>query len=641
MSSNNRSNEDNTISEEELEEEGESSSESSESSSDEDEENQPLLPTNKPSSSSKAKNQSLAATTKTKINEIESKYRAILLSFSLSVTLMGFWLLDSLKDSVFSILTIDFQKHQPLAKMTSVGSSLALVCFMEMISSSRSNKNTSMTTTTKINSSLIVNIAIPYAIIFTLISYSLRKHPDYHKNNSSEIVDVDDNNNNNISKESQIWLILGYIFYVSIESFGSISVAAFWAVTNSNLDLKSAKAHYGLIIAIAQLGAICGATIATYTNEDISWLTVPSLLLVVVGSIFVNIGIMIMYGRLFPVGLDDGSNNSKQKPVVLPTHPRRMTPQNDRRRKNHSSSSTSFMSGVYLILRHNYLLLILGVSCLYEVALTCLDYEFKLVSLAKFEESPMLSSASSVSELFAQFIGRYGQFINLLSFLLSFYGFPLMMKHFGLKITLRFFPSLLVCATILAFLLPNIWVLFSCMAILKAMVYSIFDPAKEILYIPTSNTVKFKAKFWIDVVGERFAKALGSSITNYAGDAQRLVHIGILPSVLTSVLLLVVSILVGGQFDLLVESGHVIGLEEELRQQQQDIVKYKLIQDGDGDDNDDNDDDDWDYFYRDKLKKKSDWNNTSTFGFLKPYRDHVEEEDGVNDDDDAIQLTTR
>merc|ERR1712151_315004 len=138
-----------------------------------------------------------------------------------------------------------------------------------------------------------------------------------------------------------------------------------------------------------------GATIATNTTEDVAWLSVPSLLLIVVASICVNIGIMVMYGRLFPLPLDGASKQQQQ--VVLPTHPRRMGPQNARRRKNHSSSSTSFMSGVHLILRHNYLLLILGVSCLYEVALTCLDYEFKLVSLAKFEESPMLSSASSVS----------------------------------------------------------------------------------------------------------------------------------------------------------------------------------------------------------------------------------------------------
>ena len=46
-----------------------------------------------------------------------------------------------------------------------------------------------------------------------------------------------------------------------------------------------------------------------------------------------------------------------------------------------------FWSGVYLILKHNYVILILGVSCLYEVSLTCLDYQMKLLGWSHFEES--------------------------------------------------------------------------------------------------------------------------------------------------------------------------------------------------------------------------------------------------------------
>ena len=34
------------------------------------------------------------------------------------------------------------------------------------------------------------------------------------------------------------------------------------------------------------------------------------------------------------------------------------------------------------------------------------------------------------------------------------------------------------------------------------------------LYLPTSNDIKFKAKAWIDVVGARTAKALGSAIND-------------------------------------------------------------------------------------------------------------------------------
>lgn len=58
------------------------------------------------------------------------------------------------------------------------------------------------------------------------------------------------------------------------------------------------------------------------------------------------------------------------------------------------------------------------------------------------------------------------------------------------------------------------WVLFVLLSILKATTFSLNEPVKELLYMPTSEAIKFKAKAWIDVFGARCAKALGSYITN-------------------------------------------------------------------------------------------------------------------------------
>lgn len=105
----------------------------------------------------------------------------------------------------------------------------------------------------------------------------------------------------------------------------------------------------------------------------------------------------------------------------------------------------------------------------------------------------------------------------------------------------------------------NLPVLFLSMSLLKALTYSINDPAKEILYIPTSNAIKFKAKFWIDVVGARVAKAIGSSINTYAGTIDRIVKYGSLPSLLTAAALWFICYVVGIRFDELLETGEIIG----------------------------------------------------------------------------------
>lgn len=233
-------------------------------------------------------------------------------------------------------------------------------------------------------------------------------------------------------------------------------------------------------------------------------------------------------------------------------------------------TSDSYLSGAYLILKHNYLLLILGVSCLYEISLTCLDYEMKLIGLHRFLDPQDFLDDKSVKEIdmseeaansFATFMGRYGQLTNVLSLMLSYYAFPYLMENYGLKHTLRIFPTMLLAITIMTFFaLPmNLPVLFVSISFLKALTYSINDPAKEILYIPTSNTVKFKAKFWIDVVGARVAKAIGSSINTYAGTIDRIVKYGSLPSIVTAAALWVICYIVGIRFDELLESGEIIG----------------------------------------------------------------------------------
>ena len=161
-------------------------------------------------------------------------------------------------------------------------------------------------------------------------------------------------------------------------------------------------------------------------------------------------------------------------------------------------------------------------------------------------------------------MGHYGQMVNVMSLILSLIVFPALMKHVGPKSTLRIFPTLLLVVNVLVFgvLRGNLAVLFFSMSLLKAMMYSIHDPTTEILYLPTSSAIKFKAKFWIDVVGARVAKAMGSSINTMAGSVDRSIRMASAPSLLTSLALWIVSYYVGETFDFLVEQKIVVGEDD-------------------------------------------------------------------------------
>lgn len=58
---------------------------------------------------------------------------------------------------------------------------------------------------------------------------------------------------------------VGWIVYWTIESFGSIIMPMLWSVTASFTDAPTAAVVYPVIVVCQQLGALAGATLATYT----------------------------------------------------------------------------------------------------------------------------------------------------------------------------------------------------------------------------------------------------------------------------------------------------------------------------------------------------------------------------------------
>jgi hypothetical protein len=52
------------------------------------------------------------------------------------------------------------------------------------------------------------------------------------------------------------------------------------------------------------------------------------------------------------------------------------------------------------------------------------------------------------------------------------------------------------------------------MVTIKALSYGFNNPVKETMYVPTSDSIKFKAKSWIDAFGNRSSKAGGATINN-------------------------------------------------------------------------------------------------------------------------------
>jgi ATP/ADP translocase len=496
----------------------------------------------------------------------------------------GFWLFDSLKDPILTnIVGIEYQ---PTAKFISVATTLCIVCLYDYLSSLVSKPN------------LFHIIAIVFGVIFICLS-ALIGDPSTGFDNKD--------------RGPHRWT--GWCAYFFTEAYGSLMVALFWSFTNSIMNLEEAKGAYGLILSIAQLGAISGSTLAANAPSiGISQLYLIGAMHIFCVSLLIKIYNIVyredtsIRSRVRSISEheddDDHDTNAdsdaaaerKEARAELQARIRQQTIDSPAAASNQDLSSTEvvvasvtyasvtavqvvrwcirgfsgFYEGLTLIFQHTYTLKLLGVSVLFEIVVTVLDYEFKLMgahSVEHYTEHLLLDAVKegmdthySAEEKFAHLLGMFGQLTNSLSLLVALFGFSYLLRRLTVQVALLIFPVILFLSVILSNLVPTLSVMFAILTVLKALIFSLNEPVKELLYQPTSDAIKFKAKAWIDVFGCRLAKAVGSLITGYAaGDVVKLRLISEIPCIILSLLIVCLSWSIGKDFHQLIESNTVIG----------------------------------------------------------------------------------
>ena len=94
---------------------------------------------------------------------------------------------------------------------------------------------------------------------------------------------------------------------------------------------------------------------------------------------------------------------------------------------------------------------------------------------------------------------------------------------------------------------------------IKSLSYALNNPAKEVMYIPTSKDVKFKSKGWIDMFGSRGAKASGAGINDaFKGNIPDLMLYGTIIALGLVGVWVVAAMLVGKTFNKLIREDKII-----------------------------------------------------------------------------------
>jgi AAA family ATP:ADP antiporter len=302
--------------------------------------------------------------------------------------------------------------------------------------------------------------------------------------------------------------ILGWIAYCFIEIFGSLMPALFLSIVVSTMSVESAKKGYGMIFTFAQIGAILGTLLVMF------------------------------YLKNTPVAPSEKIEAAEHKP-----------------------EKTGILEGLKLLISRPYVAGLFVVTTTYEVIGTIVEFQMKITA------TQIYPKALDGGIGFGWFTAVNGTMVNVLALTFALFGTSFFMRKFGLKFCVISFPTMIgiAVASIFGFYMAGVsayflmWALFVAVVLFKGLSYTLNNPSREVLYIPTSKDVKFKSKSFIEAFGGRSTKAIGATVTgSLGGDFAMLLVFGTFISLGVVAFWIFVAAFVGNKFNELQKENKII-----------------------------------------------------------------------------------
>lgn len=272
------------------------------------------------------------------------------------------------------------------------------------------------------------------------------------------------------------------VLYVFKESYVVLLIEQYWSYINSMLQRDSAKRLNGPICGIASIGAISGGWLLSQLSGP--WKT-PSLLLLAAAVTLP--AALLSDGAYRRFGQPRGSS-------VLKTAERQKT--------DHL--------GLGLFRKEPMLLLLIGVIASAQLLAGVLELSFK----------GMLQDQMPNPEQQNAFSGQFYAWLNGLAMVCQFVLAPLLLSLVPSRRIHIAIPLVHIAACIYLFMAPSLFRAGLAYLLFKSIDYSIFRATKELLYVPLSFDVRYRAKEIIDVFGYRVSKGVTSlaiTVLQYAG----------------------------------------------------------------------------------------------------------------------------
>ncbi|MFA5074752.1 MAG: Npt1/Npt2 family nucleotide transporter [Candidatus Babeliales bacterium] len=291
--------------------------------------------------------------------------------------------------------------------------------------------------------------------------------------------------------------LTGWFFYFFMECFNAFLSTTFWSFADSISKPKDAKNYYGFLVCGSKIGSIITAgllymifTSNTTIKESV---LLPNALLV---------GSLLLFGAALSIYF-----LMKKVPGYY-MHGYEAVYQLEKKieKKKHSKktafiqSAKNLIDGLIIIIKNPYVFGIFSLVVFYEMIIVIFDYRVLKTASATHDTAGSLTA----------FYAFYYLMMNLVGLGITLFGTTPLLRVLGIRSSLFIFPVLSIILLITTFVFPTANMFIITLIILRALNYALNHPTREVLYIPTTKNIKFKAKAWTDAFGSRIAKSFGS-----------------------------------------------------------------------------------------------------------------------------------
>jgi AAA family ATP:ADP antiporter len=268
------------------------------------------------------------------------------------------------------------------------------------------------------------------------------------------------------------------VFFVWANVFVMVLMTQFWILVNDIFNPREAKRLIGFLVSGGILGGIMGGLLAGVLATHIP----DYLLYIAAGMLILNIGVVTSIFRW------------RQK-TSIPPH----REETDDLQKSGKIEKVGFLDCFKTVRKTYYLKLLAALVTITWIVSTFVDFQYNIVI-----------ERAVTQTFYISFFGYFNSALLVVPFFIQLLMTSNIIKRLGIRLTLLVYPLILLLFSFGIAAFPTILFALSIKGSDKSLSFSLNQSVRELLYIPISTEVKYKAKIFIDMFLNRVGKGIGA-----------------------------------------------------------------------------------------------------------------------------------